>query len=121
MMTEGALHPAFVRLHGASPAALRKETTAEDAARRIADGIERRASRIWVPGWVRWLHVLRALLHTRAGERALREAAPDIERLYLQGLAAEGSEASSFGPRELERQRRAVAPPPTLPEEATRP
>jgi NAD(P)-dependent dehydrogenase (short-subunit alcohol dehydrogenase family) len=108
LVTEGSLHPAFVRLRGSSPAPLQAETSADDAAMRIADGIARRADRIWIPGWVRWLHALRALLHTRAGERALREAAPDIERLYLEGLAAEGRQASSFGPRELERARQAA-------------
>jgi hypothetical protein len=33
----------------------------------------------------------------------LLRAAPDIERHYLEGLAAEGRLASSFGPRELQR------------------
>ncbi len=105
LVTEGALHPAFIRLRNAAPPALRRETEADVAARSIADGIERRVSRIWIPGWVRWLGALRALLHTPGAERALLEAAPDIERLYLEGLAVEGREASSFGPRELARAR----------------
>ncbi len=103
LMTEGALHPAFARLRATMPGVLNIETSAEDAARMIANGIERRASRIWVPGWVRLLHWLRALLHTRLAERELRKAAPDIERLYAEGLVTSGSTASSFGPRELER------------------
>lgn len=103
LMTEGALHPAFARLRATMPSILNAETAPADAARLIANGIERRASRIWVPGWVRALHWLRALLHTRVAERELLKAAPDIERLYAEGLVSSGSAASSFGPRELER------------------
>jgi NAD(P)-dependent dehydrogenase (short-subunit alcohol dehydrogenase family) len=103
LVAEGALHPGFVRLRRAAPAFLNGETSPQDAARRIADGIERRQRQLWVPGWVRLLHWLRVLLHTEAGERELLRAAPEIEALYLQGLASEGSLASSFGPRERER------------------
>jgi NAD(P)-dependent dehydrogenase (short-subunit alcohol dehydrogenase family) len=105
MVAEGALHPAFQRLRNASPGPLRRETDVATAARRIADGIAARSARIWVPGWVRWLSALRALLHAPAGERAFREAAPEIERLYVETLATEGREASSFTPRELARRR----------------
>ena len=102
-MAEGASHPAFQRLRATMPALLNAETSVCDAARMIADGIERRAARIWVPGWVRLLHWLHALLHTRLAERELLRAAPDIERLYAEGVVASGSKASSFGPRELAR------------------
>jgi MoxR-like ATPase len=77
----------------------------EDAARRIVDGMERRQSRIWVPGWVRAMHWLRALLHLPQAERALRQAAPELERIYLGILATEGAAASSYAPRELQRAR----------------
>jgi hypothetical protein len=63
----------------------------------------RRVRQLWVPGWVRVLHWLRAWLHTAVAERELLRAAPDIEQHYLDGLAASGSLASSFGPRELAR------------------
>jgi len=109
LMTEGALHPAFARLRATMPSVLNAETSPADAARLIANGIARRASRIWVPGWVRVLHWLRALLHTRVAERELLKAAPDIERLYAEGLVTSGSAASSFGPRELERAAARVA------------
>jgi NAD(P)-dependent dehydrogenase (short-subunit alcohol dehydrogenase family) len=107
MITEGSLHPAFQVLRNVSPGPLRRETDVDTAARCIADGIERRAARIWIPGWVRWLSVLRTLLQSRAGERGFRDAAPEIERLYVQTLATEGREASSFAPRELARRRSA--------------
>jgi hypothetical protein len=57
----------------------------------------RRQTRIWVPGW------MRALLHLPQAERALRQAAPELERMYLEILATEGAAASSYAPRELER------------------
>ena len=103
MVSDGAQHPAFTRLRDTSPPPLRQVMSAEDAARRIADGIERRDRRIWVPGWVRWLHRLRALLHTPLGERELQRAAPELESLYLQVLREQGAMASSYAPRELQR------------------
>ena len=109
LVSEGALHPGFRRLRATMPGPLNAETPAPLAARRIADGIAGRARRIWVPGWVRVLFWLRALLHTRLAERQLLRAAPDVERHYLEGLAAEGPLASSFGPREHERAMRRLA------------
>jgi len=103
LVTEGALHPGFVRLRATMPGPLNSETSPRDAARAIVQGMERRLNRIWVPGWLRLLFALRALLHLPFAERELRRAAPEIEALYLDGLAAEGALASSFGPRERER------------------
>ncbi len=106
LVSEGALHPAFARLRQTLPAAMNRETPAAAAAVMIADGIEQRSRRIWVPGWVRVLHWLRACLHSPLAERELLRAAPEMEAMYAQGLAAEGALASSFGPRERERARR---------------
>jgi NAD(P)-dependent dehydrogenase (short-subunit alcohol dehydrogenase family) len=103
LVTEGALHPGFVRLRATMPGPLNSETSPQVAARAIAQGMERRLSRIWVPGWLRLLFALRALLHLPFAERELRRAAPEIEAIYLEGLEAEGALASSFGPRERER------------------
>ena len=100
LVTEGALHPGFVRLRATMPGPLGREIPAARAAVMIADGIERRQRRIWVPGWVRALHWLRALLHTPVAERELLRAVPEMEMHYLQGLAQAGSLASSLGPRE---------------------
>jgi NAD(P)-dependent dehydrogenase (short-subunit alcohol dehydrogenase family) len=105
LVTEGALHPAFRRLRATMPGPLNHELDVGTAARLIADAMERRVRQIWVPGWVRVLHWLRALLHTAPAERELLRAAPEIERLYLEGMASEGAVASSFGPRERERER----------------
>lgn len=103
LVEEGEMHPGFQRLRDAAPPMLRAQMTAEEAGRRIADGLEARADRVWLPGWVRLLHWLRPLLHLRGAERELRRAAPDLERIYLEGLQTHGALASSFGPREHER------------------
>jgi hypothetical protein len=39
-----------------------------------------------VPGWVRWLFVLRSALHTRPLEREQLAAARELEALYLDDL-----------------------------------
>ncbi len=103
LVNEGALHPAFRRLRATMPWPLNQELDPDAAARLFADGIERRDRQIWVPGWVRMLHWWRSLLHTPMAERELLRAAPDIERLYLEGLQASDALASSLGPREHER------------------
>lgn len=103
LVAEGAMHPGFRRLRATMPAFLNAEVTAEMAAAAITDGISQRRRSIWFPGWIRLFHILRALLHTRLAERELLRAAPEIESLYLEGLASEGALASTFGPRERER------------------
>ena len=103
LVTEGALHPGFVRLRATMPGPMNSETSPEDAARAIVDGMANRKSRIFIPGWLRLLYALRALLHLPFAERELRRAAPEIEAIYIEGLQAEGALASSFGPRERER------------------
>jgi NAD(P)-dependent dehydrogenase (short-subunit alcohol dehydrogenase family) len=103
LIDEGELHPGFRMLRDSVPAAMRRVLAPEAAARLIADGLERRADRIWVPGWVRLMHALRALLHTRTAERDLRRLAPALEAAYLDSVAAAGTRASSYPPRELQR------------------
>jgi NAD(P)-dependent dehydrogenase (short-subunit alcohol dehydrogenase family) len=103
LVTEGALHPGFVRLRATMPGPLNSETSPEESARVIVRGMLQRKRRVWVPGWLRILFALRALLHLPFAERELLRAAPEIESLYLEGLAAEGALVSSFGPRERAR------------------
>ena len=52
----------------------------------IADGLLARRRRVFVPGWLRWVFVLRAALHTQPMERDAAAAAPEMESLYLQDL-----------------------------------
>lgn len=103
MVTEGDMHPAFVRLKSTMPPVMSRAMPAQQAADMILSGIERRARRIWVPGWVRVLYWFRTALHTRAAERPLLEAAPEMERLFLETIATSGVKASSVAPRELNR------------------
>jgi NAD(P)-dependent dehydrogenase (short-subunit alcohol dehydrogenase family) len=103
LVTEGALHPGFVRLRATMPGPFNSETSPEETARVIVQGMLQRKRRVWVPGWLRILFALRALLHMPFSEREMLRAAPEIESLYLEGLKAEGALASSFGPRERER------------------
>jgi NAD(P)-dependent dehydrogenase (short-subunit alcohol dehydrogenase family) len=103
LVAEGALHPGFVRLRATMPSLLNKETSAQETARVVVRAMSKRQSRVWVPGWVRILFGLRALLHLPFAERELIKAAPEIEKSYLEGLASEGALASSFGPRERKR------------------
>jgi short-subunit dehydrogenase len=103
LVREGALHPGFVRLRATMPGPLNRETSPEETARVIVHAMVKRLSRVWLPGWMRILFALRALLHMPFAERELLRAAPEIEAMYLEGLHAAGALASSFGPRERER------------------
>lgn len=103
LVTEGALHPGFVRLRATMPGPMNSETSPEETARVIVQGMLQRKRRIWVPAWLKILFALRALLHMPFAERELLRAAPEIEKIYLEGLESEGALASSFGPRERER------------------
>jgi NAD(P)-dependent dehydrogenase (short-subunit alcohol dehydrogenase family) len=104
LVAEGDLHPAFRRLRATMPAPLRRAIEAPVAAQMICKGIEQRARRIWVPGWVRWLHWMRAALHTPLAERQLLRVAPEMEQLFLDTIASSGVKASSLAPRELARE-----------------
>jgi NAD(P)-dependent dehydrogenase (short-subunit alcohol dehydrogenase family) len=104
LVTEGDMHPAFVRLKRTMPSAMRRAMPVGVAADLIVQGIARRARRIWVPGWVRVLHWLRAALHTPLAEKPLLQAAPEMEKLFLETIASSGVKASSVAPRELARE-----------------
>lgn len=103
LVSEGALHPAFVRLRQTIPSPLNKEVSPAYAAQRIVKGMQRRSRRIWIPGWLRMLFAIRSLLNTSVAQRALVDAAPELEHHYLEGMAQQGTLASSFGPRERAR------------------
>lgn len=109
LVDEGAMHPGFRTLRETVPWPLSGEITAKQAASAIVSGLQRRARQIWVPGWVRYLHWLRPLLHTAMAERKLVQAAPDIEESCRQTIALNGLAASSFPPREFARQQEAIA------------
>lgn len=85
-----AEHLAYRRLRAAMRPPFSKTHPVERAARDIAEGFDRRASRICTPSFVRVAHVLRAALTTRPFQRDLLRAAPDIERLFAEQAAERG-------------------------------
>ena len=86
MVERGRDSRAFARLRQGLAPPMQRETPLQVAATLIADGLLQRRRRIFVPGWVRWLFVLRSALHTRPMERQQLAAARDLEALYLDDL-----------------------------------
>jgi NAD(P)-dependent dehydrogenase (short-subunit alcohol dehydrogenase family) len=96
-------HLAYRRLRAAMRPPFSKTYPVERAARDIADGFDRRASRICTPKFVRAAHVLRAALTTRPFQRDLVAAAPDIERLFAEQVSERGRRETSVSERVAER------------------
>jgi len=86
LVERGRHSRAFARLRQAMAGPMARETSLDVAAALIADGILARRRRVFVPGWVRWLFVLRSALHTRPLERDQLAAAQDLEALYLDDV-----------------------------------
>src|SRR4051794_13432287 len=100
MVNEGdAELAAFVRLREAMKGPLAKTHPVDKCASAIADGFERRARRICFPAWARAIHAMRGALTNKVAERDQREAAPDIERLFAEQVAAQGAHAASMSER----------------------
>jgi NAD(P)-dependent dehydrogenase (short-subunit alcohol dehydrogenase family) len=98
---------AYQRLRAVMRPPFKKTYPVERAARDIADGFDKRARRICTPPFVRVAHLLRPALTTRVFERELFTAAPDMERLFAEQVAEEGSAREvSLGERERERSQR---------------
>ncbi|MFN0183207.1 MAG: SDR family NAD(P)-dependent oxidoreductase [Aquabacterium sp.] len=89
MVERGRASLAFQRLRQGMAGPIGRETPLPVAAKLIADGILARRRRVFVPGWLRWLFVLRAALHTRPMERDQLAVAPDLEALYLDDVKAQ--------------------------------
>jgi NAD(P)-dependent dehydrogenase (short-subunit alcohol dehydrogenase family) len=95
---------AYQRLRAAMRPPFKKTYPVERAARDIANGFDARARRICTPRFVRIAHVLRAATTTRVFERDLLAAAPEMERLFAEQAAEEGSARGvSLGERERQR------------------
>ncbi len=88
MVERGRSSRTFARLRQGMAGPMGRETPLEVAAPLIADGLLQRQRRIFVPGWVRWLFVLRSALHTRPMEREQLAAARELEALYLDDLSS---------------------------------
>jgi len=68
--------PAFTKMLAALPGPLGKTTSVQACGSRFVAGIEKRSSRINVPGWVGALRWLRPLVQTPIAERDIRRLAP---------------------------------------------
>jgi len=86
MVERGRTSRTFARLRQGMAGPMGRETPLEVAAPLIAQGLLERRRRVFVPGWVRWLFVLRSALHTRPLEREQLAAARELEALYLDDL-----------------------------------
>jgi NAD(P)-dependent dehydrogenase (short-subunit alcohol dehydrogenase family) len=86
MVERGRESRAFARLRQAMAGPLGRETPLHVAAPLIAEGILARRRRVFVPGWLRAVFVLRSALHTQPMERDYRAAAAELEALFLQDV-----------------------------------
>jgi NAD(P)-dependent dehydrogenase (short-subunit alcohol dehydrogenase family) len=68
----------FAEMRSKLPGPMSRTTSVEACARAFARGIEKRSSRVWVPGWVRFAHWQRPLQTTRLGEREVRRQAGEL-------------------------------------------
>jgi hypothetical protein len=104
MVQEGASElRAYRRLRAALSPPFNKTYPVERASREIADGFDKRASRICTPKFVRAAHVMRAALPTRPFQRSLVNAAPEIERLFAEQVSELGRRESSVSERVADR------------------
>jgi NAD(P)-dependent dehydrogenase (short-subunit alcohol dehydrogenase family) len=65
----------------------------------IADAFAARSSRVFLPGWVRGAHLLRAAVNNPALLRDQLKAAPEMRRLFQEQAEREGNEHAALGSR----------------------
>lgn len=88
--------PSFAELLTKLPWPLNKTTTVDDCADAFVAGIERRARRVYSPGWVGLFRWLKPVLSTPLGEfPVLRHAAELVPRMDAE-VAALGRSTSSY-------------------------
>ena len=96
MVREALARPEAGHAHRAIPAPLRRSIPAEAAGAAILRGIERRAKRVYAPGWVAALLALRGM----AGPLdALTARHPRVVRACRMAESAGQAEAPAVGPR----------------------
>jgi NAD(P)-dependent dehydrogenase (short-subunit alcohol dehydrogenase family) len=100
MVREGdATSAAFLRLRSAMRFPMRKTYPVEAVVGPIADGFERRAPRVFLPGFVRIAYQLRNQTNSGPMLREMLKIAPDMRRLFDNQAKDEGGRAAAFGPR----------------------
>lgn len=86
---------AFRQMLEALPGPLGSTTSVEACAKAFVRGIERRSTRINVPGWVAAMRFARPWLATRAGEAVVRKEAARLMGLMDEEVAALGRSMSA--------------------------
>jgi NAD(P)-dependent dehydrogenase (short-subunit alcohol dehydrogenase family) len=86
---------AFTKMLDALPGPLGNTTSVEACAEAFVAGIEKRRTRISVPGWVNAIRWLKPALTTWAGERETRRRAPEIVPLMDQEVLKLGRSMSA--------------------------
>ena len=87
-MLRGSLRPPFDRTY-----------PVVDVVGPIADAFERRQRKVFLPRFVRTMHVLRPLLQTRLVERDQLKIAPDLRQAFVDQARREGARHTALGPR----------------------
>jgi NAD(P)-dependent dehydrogenase (short-subunit alcohol dehydrogenase family) len=90
---------AFQRLRRAMRPPFARTYPVESIVDTIADAFAARQRRIFLPGFVRIAFLARAMVHSRAVERDLRKAAPEIRSVFAQQAAEEGARRAALGSR----------------------
>src|SRR5579875_781404 len=90
-------HPAAERLNRRVPAFLREPAPVVKAIDAVERGIERRAARIWAPGWVRIAYLLRGLLQPLSERTVGGDAGELREALEVADRSADRPEDLSLG------------------------
>jgi NAD(P)-dependent dehydrogenase (short-subunit alcohol dehydrogenase family) len=114
-VTVGVLHPswigtdmvhegdeasaAFKRLRQAMRPPMRKTYPVETVAGPIADALERRQPRVFLPAFVRIAYRLRNQANAGPLMRDMIKVAPDMRRLFDKQAKDEGGRYTAFGPR----------------------
>ena len=104
MVREGeSTMTAFEKLRAGMPAPLRKVHPVSKAVDAIVKGFEQRSRRVFVPGWVRLAHWLRAVIHSPAGDRRTEANVPAVLAAFEDDVRARGGvEAASASERTRE-------------------
>lgn len=114
-VTVGVLHPswigtdmvhegdeasaAFRRLRQAMRPPMRKTHPVESVVGSIADALERRQARVFLPSFVRIAYRLRNQANSGPMARDMRKIAPEMRRAFDKQAKAEGARFAAFGPR----------------------
>src|SRR4051812_37320723 len=93
---------AFEKLRAGLPAPLRRVHPVSKAVDAIVKGFEQRSRRVFVPGWVRLAHWLRAAVHSPAADRRVEASVPEVLAAFEEDVRAHGAEQASASERTRE-------------------